>query len=230
MDKHIATLGCSSSGDIVGDSWPVILGKKLGVQVKQFWSNGSGNEGLNIEKFVHLCQTKPEFIVVGLTAIQRLTLSFNIVNNEFWRDGSAGNDGNIFNEEFYYTFNARSNSHNIKNLTGFDWNSDPVLFNALSSNYNTEFKIFHTLSTYEHIAKSTGTRVYYFSFHGNVTNLIEKYPQWKEMFPYDKWLFDDADHLIEKSGLFNRSPCYHWYADAHQWLVNNTALSTLSIK
>ena len=187
--KHIATLGCSNSGNITGNSWPVILADRLNCTLTQYWSNGAGNEGINIEKFISLASTKPDAIFVSLTAIARFVVSLNTATLP---KVDLGTDGNYYNNNMYYTINP---DNNIGNLTRMGYKcskeTDQVLFTMIATDYNSEFKIFHTISTLMHIANSFDVPVYMFSWFDDIeSQLLKKYPIWNKTFPYESYLFD----------------------------------------
>lgn len=217
--KHIATLGCSNSGTITGNSWPVILADRLKCDLTQYWSNGAGNEGINIEKFVALASTKPDAIFVSLTAISRFVVSLPIASNA--SDVKTGTDGNYYNYNMYYTINPNKNTDNFSRL-GYTCSvdTDNLLFAMIASDYNSEFKIFHTISTIMHISRSLNVPVYMFSWFDDIqTKILKKYPVWKNVFPYKSYLFDNAEQIL-RSSQFKPSECRHWYEDAHTHLVD----------
>ncbi|MGY8866874.1 MAG: hypothetical protein ACKVJK_14855 [Methylophagaceae bacterium] len=111
--KHIATLGCSNSGDLVGNSWPVILADRLNCTLTQFWSNGAGNEGMNVEKFVALASTKPDAIFVSLTAISRFAVSLNTAK---LTENKSGTDGTYFSGNKYYPINHVNNRSTLTSM------------------------------------------------------------------------------------------------------------------
>ena len=206
--KHIATLGCSNSGDLVGNSWPVILADRLNCTLTQFWSNGAGNEGMNVEKFVALANTKPDAIFVSLTAISRFAVSLNTAT---LTENKLGTDGTYFNGNKYYTINHVNNRNNLTSM-GYKCSksTDNLLFTMMATDYNSEFKIFHTISTLMHIANSFDIPVYMFSWFDDIeSQLLKKYSIWNKTFPYKNYLFDNAQSILS-SAKFDVAPCGHW--------------------
>ena len=223
--KHIATLGCSNSGNITGNSWPVILADRLNCTLTQFWSNGAGNEGMNVEKFVALANTKPDAIFVSLTAISRFAVSLNTAT---LTEHKLGTDGNYFNGNGYYTINHVNNRSNLTSM-GYKCSksTDNLLFAMMATDYNSEFKIFHTISTLMHIANSFDIPVYMFSWFDDIeSQLLKKYSIWNKTFPYKNYLFDNAQSILS-SAKFDVAPCGHWYEDAHTYLVDTHLIPKL---
>lgn len=223
--KHIATLGCSNSGDLVGNSWPVILADRLNCTLTQFWSNGAGNEGMNVEKFIALANTKPDAIFVSLTAISRFAVSLNTAK---LTENKSGTDGTYFSGNKYYTINHVNNRNNLTNM-GYKCSksTDNLLFTMMATDYNSEFKIFHTISTLMHIANSFDVPVYMFSWFDDIeSQLLKKYSIWNKTFPYKNYLFDNAQSILS-SAKFDVAPCGHWYEDAHAYLVDTHLIPKL---
>jgi hypothetical protein len=223
--KHIATLGCSNSGNITGNSWPVILADRLNCTLTQFWSDGAGNEGMNIEKFVALASTKPDAIFVSLTAISRFVVSLNAPTQP---EIKSNTDSNHFNGNRYYTINPVNNRNNLTTM-GYKCSksTDNLLFTMMATDYNSEFKIFHTISTLMHIANSFDVPVYMFSWFDDIeSQLLKKYSIWNKTFPYKNYLFDNAQAILSSS-KFKGAPCGHWYEDAHTYLVDTHLIPKL---
>jgi hypothetical protein len=223
--KHIATLGCSNSGDLIGNSWPVILADRLNCTLTQFWSNGAGNEGMNVEKFIALANTKPDAIFVSLTEISRFAVSLNTAK---LTENKSGTDGTYFGGNKYYTINHVNNRNNLANM-GYKCtkSTDNLLFTMIATDYNSEFKIFHTISTLMHIANSFDVPVYMFSWFDDIeSQLLKKYPIWDKTFPYKNYLFDNAQAILYSS-KFKHTPCYHWHEDAHTYLVDTHLMPSL---
>lgn len=224
--KHIATLGCSNSGTLLGNSWPVILAARLNCSLTQYWSNGAGNEGINIEKFVSLASTKPDAIFVSLTSIARFVVSLDTVP---LLKAELGTDGNYYNNNMYYTINPVDNKSNLARM-GYKCSkeTDRLLLEMLATDYNSEFKIFHTISTLMHIANSFNVPVYMFSWFDDIeSKLLKKYPIWKKTFPYKNYIFDNAEMLLKSNKNFMPTSCGHWYEDAHTYLVDTHLIPKL---
>ena len=98
----LGTLGCSHSSDILGDSWPVFLAEKLNYELCQYHSSGAGNEGITVEKLVHMLENDaPDLIVISFLlgnilssstigsdilsqGIGCLAFSSSVSNNSLW--------------------------------------------------------------------------------------------------------------------------------------------------
>lgn len=244
--NHIATLGCSNSGDITGNSWPVILADRLNCSLTQYWSNGSGNEGINIEKFISLANQKPDAIFVSLTAISRYVMPLHTPSgfmDEYRTNylATEGTDGSWYKNNTYYTVNAESNIENLVRLgQSCSSSTDKLLFSMLITDYNTEFKIFHTINSLMNIANSFDVPVYMFSWFDNIKStitdidyqglepsLLDKYPIWDKAFPHENYMFDNAELLLQSSNKFDKAPCGHFYEDAHTYLVDMHLLPRL---
>ena len=207
----LGTLGCSHSSDILGDSWPVFLAEKLNYELCQYHSSGAGNEGITVEKLVHMLENDaPDLIVISLTEISRLVMSVGNSLNP--------NPRETFNNETYYTFNLYNNVGYLKKHC-IEWKNDPEIFRMMITDYNSELKIFHTISIFENLSKIYNTPIYYFSWFNDIDNLLLKHHQWKRSFPNEKFIFSNAQEYMHINFNQHTAECGHFYPKAHKELA-----------
>lgn len=231
----IGTLGCSNSSDLVGDSWPVVLGNRLNCEIIQWASIGSGNEALMVEKLCTMVQHKPDFIIIQLSGISRCTMSLNGLQRRInYKDDAMS--GHHWEGQGYYTFNIHDNIPSLKNWINMNWTKeqDDNLFKFLVTDYNMEFKIFHTLSTIQSIGIYSSIPIYIWSWFDDIGHILDKYPKWKPLINTNNMMMGRpiSDVLYENFGRNSEyiAPCHHWYRPAHEFITDSFLLPFLKEK
>lgn len=228
---RVGTLGCSNSSDLVGDSWPVVLGERLNCEIIQWSSPGSGNEALMIEKLVSLINFNPDFIVIQLSEISRMTLGIDRHRSIHPDDYASGHH---FEGQSYYTFNAYNNIPGLTSWAKMEWteSDNKKMSNFLWTDYNQEFKVFHTLSNIENIRSVSGIPIYIWSWFVDIHKLYKKYTKWQSYIDIEKIMPGNCDDF-KKQGEFHKdikkyiAPCNHWYRPGHEYIVDEFLLPFL---
>lgn len=209
----LATIGCSNSSNILGDSWPDFLSRKLQANLLKAHSCGAGNE-MNIEKVRYLCEQRPDLLIIQLTEPARLV----------W----GGRDGNCtenlteslqFEDVSYYTVNTHDNVRNIMSVYNYKMYDDEFIRQQiLTTNYNLEIKIIHTMMTMAYIAKTYDISCMFFSWFVDINALLKKRNH--EAFFTDIPIHPTVtQQYMERN--FKAAPCSHFYPNAHEKYVND---------
>lgn len=173
----IATIGCSHSSDYAGDSWPIFLSKELGAELVQAYSAGAGNE-MNIEKLKWILYEKPDLIIVQLTDPIRLVVGLDkhVVRSQVNLDGRPWyGHSNHFDGNYFYTFNAWENNSNLSKMMNQEIDADSfMLAGPISSEYNMNYKVLHTMSTMAFMAQTKNIPIVFFSWSVDIHKIIKK--------------------------------------------------------
>lgn len=182
--KHIATVGCSHSSDMVGTSWPVFLKEHLNCNHTMAFSMGAGNE-MNLEKIKFLVDQNPDLLIVQLTEPSRFTMALTAQDNHIWPRNAKNKtwltSDHYYNGQIYYTFNAHENADNLKRLLvqhrnqSFQCVDDFIINHVLLSDYNLYYKILHTMSSIAFLAEKKNVPVVFFSWCVDIHELISQH-------------------------------------------------------
>jgi len=170
---RIATVGCSHSSNMFGLSWPDFLEENLKCTIDRAYSSGAGNE-MNIEKVKHLLNNKPDLLIVQLTEPGRYTVG--IANPANPKNIKILTDDRFIRSSCYYTFNPHSNNENIQQIIGGKVDADDFIINhVITSDYNLNYKIMHTISTMAFLARAKNIPIVFFSWCVDIHGMISKY-------------------------------------------------------
>jgi hypothetical protein len=179
MNGKIGAGGCSHSSFGWGDPWHVFMGEDYDSEIISYSSSGAGNE-MNIEKIKSILENNElDFLVCQLTEPARFVVG---TTKEERNEGL--HSSNIFQDLFYYTFNAHHNNNHLERLFGKEYDVDDFLLqNVITSDFNLNYKIFHTMLTIKQLCEIYNVEVYFFSWYvdlkkmaikSNYTNIIDK--------------------------------------------------------
>lgn len=181
----IGVSGCSHSSRFWGNPWHHYMGVRLNAEIIESSSPGAGNE-MNVEKVKFILDNNPDLdlFVLQVTEPARLVMGLSDMiqnNHSTW---NTLIDGTSFNGLNYYTFNPTKNDHQLKSLIGVDLKADDFILNySITSNYNLNYKVFHTLMSIQHLCDFYGKKVIFFSWFVDLheiaknigyNNIIEK--------------------------------------------------------
>jgi hypothetical protein len=161
MNKKICAGGCSHSSFGWGNPWHVFMGEDYNSEIISYSSSGAGNE-MNIEKIKFILENNElDFLVCQLTEPSRFVIG---TTKEYINEGL--HDSNSFKDLSYYTFNAHHNNDNLERIFGKRFDVDDFLLsNVIPSNYNLNYKIFHTMLTIKQLCEIYNIEVYFFSWY-----------------------------------------------------------------
>lgn len=179
MNKKIGSGGCSHSSFGWGNPWHVFMGEDYDSEIISYSSSGAGNE-MNIEKIKSILENNElDFLVCQLTEPARFVVG---TTKEERNEGL--HSSNVFQDLSYYTFNAHYNNNHLERLFGKEYDVDDFLLqNVIPSNFNLNYKIFHTMLTIKQLCEIYDVEVYFFSWYvdlkkmaikSNYTNVIDK--------------------------------------------------------
>jgi hypothetical protein len=185
----IGVTGCSNSHTAWGNPWWYFLGKKFDAEIISSSSPGGGNE-MNIEKMKYILEENSDldYFVVQLTQSGRMVVGLND-----WYDENAKNihhgfkmksfeldtkfllhASNGFNGVAYYSFNNHNNENNLKRLLKKDVEIDDLLIeHFFMSNYNINYKIFHTMMSMQHLCDAHNVKLIFFSWFNSLEELSQ---------------------------------------------------------
>lgn len=206
----ILTIGCSHSGDLVGDSWPVILSERFPQHtfIRAF-SNGASNE-FNLQKLIFILEKQAvDLVIFQLTEPGRLMLGLDDLNMP---DGDLLTATNSMNGCGYYTFNSVNNVNNLRRITGNEYDDSLFIEQLIPSEFNIKQKMTHTMLAVKALCDVKGASLAFFSWYVPVV-------------PSDLWkttliMPGVANRHLMKAG-FKHTPCYHYERPAHEHLVDN---------
>jgi hypothetical protein len=158
---------------MVGLAWPNFLEENLKCTVDMAHSTGAGNE-MNIEKVKHLLNNSPDLLIVQLTDPGRYTVG--IANPVAPKNSKDLIDSHFIRSSCYYTFNPHSNNENIEQTIGRKVDVDDFIINhVITSDYNLNYKIMHTISTMAFLARAKNVPIVFFSWCVDIHGMISKY-------------------------------------------------------
>lgn len=172
----IGTAGCSNSSRGWGNPWHFYMGLKYHANVISSSSSGAGNE-MNIEKIRYIIEkNKVDLFVCQLTQPSRLVIGLEndgIIDGDFNNDGLHSN--HTFKKTHYYTINAHDNNRNLNRIYGELFDIDKFILNkSITSKYNNDIKIFHTMMSIQYLCDLYGVRLIFFSWFVDIDKLSIK--------------------------------------------------------
>jgi len=209
----LATTGCSNSSNMLGDSWPDFLSRKLQWELLNAHSAGAGNE-MNVEKVRYLCEQRPDLLVIQLTEPVRLV--WGAIDGKYT---DKITESLQFEDVSYYTVNSHDNVKNVESVYGYRMSDDQFIRESiLLSNYNSEIKTIHTMMTMVHIANTYNVSCMFFSWFVDIIALLKKrnHLVFFKNIPIHPIV---TQKYMEQN--FTAAPCSHFYPDAHEKYVND---------
>ena len=183
----IGVSGCSHSTPSYGKSWVNFLSEKYNPKIIETFASGVGNE-IHIEKIKYIFENHKDldFHIFQLTDPSRLVLGIdgnNIIDEYKNRFGISNvNLDQLCSERFfknasYYTFTVRDSATQIdrvlKNVNPIQIN-DFFVNHILTSEYNLNLKVFHTLMTLQTLSEFYNKKILFFSWFVDIKELAEK--------------------------------------------------------
>jgi hypothetical protein len=179
----LATIGCSHSSYYGGTSWPVPLAEELNSELTMAYSSGAGNE-MNVHKLkLLLDKDAHDLLVVQLTDPLRFTIGLDflscenaIKDNKVYREYLIGNQ-NTDEDVIHYTFNHNENVRNLERILGRRFHPDVdklIIKHVITSEYNLNQKMLHTMLAMESLAKSYNVPIVFFAWTLDLNQYIDK--------------------------------------------------------
>lgn len=206
----ILTIGCSHSGNLVGDSWSKVLAERFPSHAfMHAFSNGASNE-FNLQKLIFILEKQPfDLVIFQLTEPGRMMVGLDELT---MNDSELLTATNVMNGCGYYTFNSVSNVDNLRRITGSGYDDSLFLEHLIPSKFNMQQKMLHTMLAVKALCDVKGIALGFFSWYVPVET--------KGLLGSTPIMPGVASRHIMKAG-FKHTPCHHFERPAHEHLVDS---------
>ena len=198
----IGVTGCSHSSKNYGEQpWWFHMGEKYGAEIISSSSRGGSNE-FNIEKVKHILDTHPDldFFVIQLTHPARTVVGATMIKS-FERGLHSPTNVNGYD---YFNFTTMKNKPAFESEFGKRYDADKVLDfvyeQSITSRYNLELKIFHTILTINTICEGYGKKAIFFSWFEDIHKLSEK-SGYLELIKKIRILYGTVDEFVRENNI-----------------------------
>jgi len=171
--------GCSHSSKSYGNAWWYYMGKKLNAEIIPSSSDGMGNE-INVEKIKGIIDKHPDvdLIIYQVTDPARLTVGIKpYEGNHQFKDMELLSHPYYYNKCHYYSFRNRFDINEFNKCFNTNFSREvESLFTQIivPSNFNTDYKVFHTLLTMQKICEINNKKIVFFSWFVDLKELALK--------------------------------------------------------